>query len=135
MFVELTGCEGIKGLGMIQELRSAVANFNRVGTKRFKSVFYADSFGEVDNKTLAYYFASVFHHIYMQPTGHMTTVGLSIQSPFFRQLLDKHKIEPRVWSREGYKNALNMFTHDSFTEEHREQLQAVLDGIYDQLVE
>eukprot|EP00210_Caulerpa_lentillifera_P009541 g9099.t1 len=130
-----TGCDGIKGLGMIQELRSAVVNFNRIGNKRFRSVFYADSFGEADNKTLAYYLASAFHHIYMQPTGQMTTVGFSIQTPFFRQLLDKYKIEPRVWSRERYKNVLNMFTHDSFTEEHREQLIHILTGIYNQVIE
>lgn len=120
---------------MIQELRSAILNFNRIGKKRFRSVFYTDSFGEAENKTLAYYLAAVFHHICMQPTGQMTTIGLSIQTPFFKQLLDKCKIQPRVWSRERYKNVFNMFTHEDFTQEHEEQLNHVLSGIYDQVIE
>jgi len=129
-----TGCGDLNGLGSIQELRSAVLKFNEA-KKKFKSVFYTDSFGEAENKTLTYYFASAFDKVYMQPTGRMTTTGFCLHTPFIKDFLARWNVDFRVWAKEDYKTAFNMLTHDSFTQQHEEQLSWVLNGIFDQVTE
>jgi len=129
-----TGCGGLNELGSVQELRSAVRKFCQA-RKKFKSVFYTDTFGEAMNKTLAYYFASAFDRIYMQPSGRMTATGYCLEFPFFKNLLDRWNVDFRVWAKEDYKTAFNFLTHDSFTEQHEQQLKSVMNGIFDQMAE
>ena len=117
---------------MIQELRNAVCKFNQAG-KRLSSVFHTDTFGEADNKTLVYYLASAYKKIFMQPTGRMCTTGFSLSTPFFKDLLEKWRIKFRVWAKEEFKTAFNLFTEKEFTVPHREQMTWILDGIFNQV--
>lgn len=124
----------MKGLGTIQELRAAISKFTEAG-KKFSSIFFTDTFGEGENKTLIYYLASAFDKIYMPPCGRLSTPGFCLQVPFFKTLLTRFNVDVRVWAKEEFKTAFHMVTEDSLTPSHEEQLKLVLNGIFDQVAE
>ncbi len=120
------------GLAIIQEIRDAVGKFGNSG--KF-TVAYAETFGEVGPGNGAYYLATAFDEIYLQPSGDIGLTGLMYQSPFFRGTLDKLHITPRIDHREEFKNAKNIFTETEFTEPHREAMQKVMDSHFGQIMQ
>ena len=120
------------GLAVIQELRDAVGKFGKSG--KF-TVAYAETFGEVGPGNGAYYLATAFDEIYLQPSGDLGLTGLMYQSPFVRGTLDKLHINPRIDHREEFKNAKNIFTETEFTEPHRQAMQKVMDSHFSQIVQ
>jgi len=131
--VALLARVGSRGLGIaqIQEVRDAVTAFRQSGKP---TVAYAETFGESGPGTGAYYLATAFEHIYLQPSGDVGITGLVVESPFIRGTLDKIGIEPRFAQRREYKNAVNMFTERKFTGPHREATQKVIDSQFGQIV-
>jgi len=119
------------GLAVIQEIRDAVEKFAESG--KF-TVAYAETFGEVGPGNGAYYLATAFDEIYLQPSGDIGLTGLMYQSPFFRGTLDKLKITPRIDHRKEFKNAKNIFTETEFTEAHEEAVKKVMDSHFSQIV-
>ena len=119
------------GLAVIQEIRDAVGKFGKSG--KF-TVAYAETFGEVGPGNGAYYLATAFDEIYLQPSGDIGLTGLMYQSPFVRGTLDKLHITPRIDHRKEFKNAKNMFTETEFTEPHREAMQKIMDSHFSQIV-
>lgn len=119
------------GLAVIQEIRDAVKKFGETG--RF-TVAYAETFGEVGPGNGAYYLATAFDEIYLQPSGDIGLTGLMYQSPFVRGTLDKLKVTPRIDHRKEFKNAKNLFTETEFTEPHREAMQSIMDSQFGQIV-
>lgn len=105
------------GMGQVQELRDAVLRFR--GRKKF-AVAYAETFGEFGPGGNAYYLASAFDQIWMQPSGDIGLTGVLAESFFLRGTLDKLGITPRMDHRYEYKNAMNTFTEKKFTPAHRE---------------
>ena len=96
---------------------------------------WADTFGEFTGGNGAYYLASAFDEIYLQPSGDVGLTGLGSVTPFIRGTLDKLGVEPEFGQRYEYKNAVNFFTEKQFTEPHKEALKAVVDSIFDQIVQ
>jgi len=119
------------GLGVIQEIRDAVRKFGKSG--KF-TVAYAETFGEVGPGNGAYYLATAFDEIYLQPSGDIGLTGLIYQSSFFRGTLDKLHITPRIDHRKEFKNAKNIFTETEFTEPHREAMQKIMDSHFSQIM-
>jgi protease-4 len=119
------------GLAVIQEIRDAVRKFGKSG--KF-TVAYAETFGEVGPGNGAYYLATAFDEIYLQPSGDVGLTGLMYQSPFVRGTLDKLYITPRIDHRKEFKNAKNVFTETEFTEPHREAMQKIMDSHFGQMV-
>ncbi len=119
------------GMAQIDELREAVALFRRSGKP---AVAWADTFGEVLPANGAYYLATAFDEIYIQPSGDVGLTGLSLQSPFLRGALDKLGVEPRWATRYEYKTAGNIFTESGFTEPERQALEALVESIYEHVV-
>jgi len=115
----------------VQELRDAVLQFRESG--KF-AVAHAETFGEAGPGNGAYYLATAFDEIYMQPSGDVGLTGLAAESPFLRGTLDKLGIVPRGDHRYEYKNALNLFTERSYTEPHREATVGLVDSLFGQLV-
>jgi protease IV len=124
--------DGEMGLAQAQELREAIAAFRAKGKR---TVAYADSFSEFASGTHSYYLASAFDQIWLQPHGLVGLVGLRAEEPFFRGTLDKLGIEPRFDAREEYKSAADPIRRKTMTEPDREQLQALLDSVYGQIVD
>ncbi|MCE9668433.1 signal peptide peptidase SppA [Myxococcus stipitatus] len=114
-----------------QELRDAVKAFRAKGKK---AVVFTDSFGEVGNATGAYYLASAFDEIYMQPSGAVNVTGLAFETPFARDALAKLGVQPRFDKRYEYKNAVDTFTEQDFTGPHREAMDRVVASLFGQMV-
>lgn len=128
-FVRLGG-DGI-GMAQIQELRDAIAAFRAKG--KF-AIAYADSFGDFGPGTHAYYLASAFDEIWLQPLGLVGITGLRSEQPFFRGTLDMLDIVPRLDHRSEYKSAMNMLTERQMTPPHREEMDAIVQSVYGQVV-
>ncbi len=113
-------------LTQIQELRTAVARFRASG--KFAHI-YSASFADLGSGIGAYYFASAFDQIWMQPVGFLSITGLAIEMPFARGLLEKVGVRAEFLHREEYKSAMESFTNDSMSPANRESMQSILDDM------
>jgi protease IV len=119
------------GLARIQELRAAIKGFREKGKK---AIAYTDTLGEFGQGNGAYYLASAFDEIYIQPSGNLGLTGLIAETPFIKGTLDMIGVRPRVDSRYEYKNAMNTFTEEHYTKPHKEALEALLDSWFNKMV-
>jgi protease-4 len=114
-----------------QEIRDAVKAFRAKGKK---AVAYADTFGEQGNATIAYFVASAFDEVYIQPSGDLTITGLSFETPFARDAFAKLGVTPRFQKRAEYKNAVNTYTEQGYTAPHREAMERLTKSLFGQVV-
>ena len=119
------------GVAEIQEIRDAVKAFR--AKKKF-AVAYSETFGEFGPGNGAYYLATAFEEIWLQPSGDLGLNGLVAESPFLRGTLDKLGVKPEFGQRHEFKNAMNTFTETKFTDAHREATKALLESLYGQMV-
>src|SRR5262249_2423940 len=120
------------GLAQIQEIRDAVKRFHAAGKP---AVAWGETFGEFGAGNGAYYLASAFDKIYLQPSGDVGLTGLMYESPFVRSMLDKLDVVPRMDHRYAYKSAMNMYTEKKFTDPHREAMKVLMDSQFGQIVQ
>ena len=120
------------GLAQIQEIRDAVRRFRAAGKP---AVAWSETFGEFGAGNGAYYLASAFDTIYLQPSGDVGLTGLMYESPFVRGMLDKLDVVPRMDHRYEYKNAMNMYTEKKFTDPHREAMKVLMESQFGQIVQ
>jgi protease-4 len=118
------------GLGQIQELRDAVKAFRAKG--KFAYAF-GETFGEIGGGTRAYYAASAFDQIWLQPTGSLALVGIQAEIPFFKGTLDKIGVEAQFARRAEYKSAATQFTETKLPATDREAESTMLASLYDQI--
>ncbi|MGH3560328.1 MAG: S49 family peptidase, partial [Mycobacterium sp.] len=111
--------------GPVQELRAAIADFAAVKP----TVAWAETYPG----TLSYYLASAFGEIWMQPSGTVGLIGFATNALFLRAALDKAGIEAQFVARGEYKSAANLFTQDSYTDEHREADTRLLESLHAQV--
>jgi len=129
-FVARLGAAPI-GVAGIQEIRDAVKAFR--AKKKF-AVAYAETFGEFAPGNGAYYLATAFDEIWLQPSGDLGLNGLVGESPFLRGTLDKLGVKPEFGQRHEFKNAMNLYTETKFTDAHREATKKLIESIYGQMV-
>ncbi len=124
---------GVSGLGwgQTQEIRDAVMAFRNSGKP---AVAYVETFGELGPGNGAYYLATSFEKIYLQPSGFVGLTGLMAESPFLKGTLDKLGISPRLDHRQEYKSAKYLFTERSFNEPHREAMEKIVSSLFSQMV-
>lgn len=115
----------------VQELRDAVKAFRATGKR---AVAYADGFGEAGNGTGAYYLASAFDSVYIQPSGDVDITGLLMETPFARDAFAKLGVKPEFGKRAEYKNAVNTFTDESYGAPQREATEAYGGSLFSQVV-
>jgi protease IV len=114
----------------VQELREAVAAFRARG--KF-AIAFADTFGEFSAGNRAYYLATAFDEIWLQPLGAVGLTGLRVESPFFRGTLDKLGIVPRLDHRSEYKSAMNAMTDTAMGAPQREEYTAIVASVLGQM--
>ncbi len=114
-----------------QELRDAVKAFRAKGKK---AIAYADSFGEFTGGSAAYYLATAFDEVYLQPSGDIGLIGIAAETPFAKNAFEKLGVVPQMGKRHEYKNAVNTFTETGFDAWHREATEKYLGSLHDQLV-
>ncbi len=81
-----------------------------------------------------YYLAAATDKIFISPEDSLDLKGLAAESLFFKQTLDKLGVNAEVIHAGKYKDAGNMLTRTSMTPETREQLNAILDQYYGNLI-
>ena len=115
------------GWGKIIEIRRHVEMFKKSG--KF-AIAYLERAGEKE-----YFLASAFSEVYAPPSASLSLRGLSVSGTFVRGVLDKIGVEPEVKRIGSYKSAGDQLLRTTMSEEQREQLSALLDDIYADLVE
>lgn len=118
-------------MAQIQEVRDAIIRFRESGKP---AIAFSETFGEFGPGNGGYYLATAFDEVYMQPSGDIGLTGLYYETMFLRGAFDKIGLEPRMGQRHEYKNAVNSYTHTSYTEPHREALQRVMESRFSQIV-
>jgi protease-4 len=111
------------GVTHTEEIRSALERFRESGKP---IISYADNYSQG-----AYYLATVSDKIYLSPTGMLSLTGVSINTMFFKDLLDKLGVEIQLIRHGKYKAAGEQFISNKMSPENREQLQAYVDAVWD----
>jgi protease-4 len=118
-------------IAQAQELRDAVAAFS--GSGKFTLAF-SESFGGIGSGTVAYYLASAFDTIWVQPSGAVGLTGIALEAPFLKGALDKLGVSAKVEQRQEYKAAAEMFTREQFSDPARASLQQLVNSWFAQVV-
>ena len=95
------------GLAQMQELHQIIERFRAGGKPAY---IYSPGFGSLGGGTAAYYLATAFSEITMQPNSEVGLTGISAEVPFARALLDRVGVTPEFYGRYEYKNAMAFFT-------------------------
>lgn len=118
-------------LAHIQEIRAAVKRFRA----QMKTAYiYTASFGDLGSGIGAYYLASAFDQIWMQPTGFVAMTGISAEMPFARKVLDKVGAKPEFLHREEYKSAMESFTNEKMSPANREMMESIIGDLSGQIL-
>ena len=123
---------GLQGLATVQELRGAVLSFRGKGKP---AVAYSETFGEFGPGNNAYYLATAFDEVYLQPSGDLGLTGMIVETPFIKETLTKIGVSPALGRRCEYKSAVNTFTETGYTEAQEIALKAVVESDFGQMVE
>jgi protease IV len=118
------------GMAQTQEIRDAVLRFR--SHKKF-AVAYSETFGEFGPGNGAYYLATAFDHIYLQPSGDVGLTGVIMESPFIKDMLSKLGMTFHGGQRYEYKNALNFLTETKYTGPHKEAMTALMTSWFNQM--
>lgn len=118
------------GVAQTQEIRDAIARFR---THKKFAVAYAETFGEFGPGNGAYYLATAFDQIYLQPSGDVGLTGIIMESPFIKGTLAKLGMSFHGDHRYEYKNALNTFTETKYTPPHKEAMTAIMNSWFNQM--
>ena len=127
LVADLSGAQ--PGMAQAQELRAAVFRFRAAGKP---ATAYADSF-ESPGST-AYYLASAFDEIWMQPSGLLGLTGLSLELPLARGLMDTLGLKPEFETRYEYKGAMSFLTDSAFSPALQENYTRIAESLFGQMV-
>jgi protease-4 len=116
------------GWAKVEELRQHLLDFQKSGKPNICYLGY-DGIGNPE-----YYLASACSQVWLVPTDPVSITGMMAQALFLRGTLDKLKIVPEVYHIAEFKTAYNTYTEKKFTPAHREEVESVLTGVYDQYV-
>ena len=116
----------LHGISRVSSLRRAVEVFRDAGKP---VAVYAETL-EAESLLLA----SAAAAIWLPETGNVFLVGLRLESMFLRGVLERLDLKPEVVRIGRYKSAAERLTRDAMSPENREQLEALADDLYDELV-
>ena len=109
-------------IASLQEIRSALEDFKKSGKWM---VAYADSYTQA-----SYYIASVADKVWMNPRGELDWHGLASVPIYVKDVLKKFGIKMTTIKVGKYKSATEMFTEDKMSEPNRQQTEAYVNGIW-----
>jgi protease-4 len=114
------------GWARLQELRDGILAFRKSGKP---VIAWLRNPG-----TREYYLATAADRVYMAPEEMLDVKGLRAELMFVRKTLDKLGVQMEIERIGKYKDAADMFTRTSMSEETREVLTTVIDQLYGRLV-
>lgn len=115
------------GFGQAQELRDALRYFQSKGKRIICHISSPNN--------LAYYVGCVADRILIPPVSQLRLVGLRAELTFYAGTLEKLGVRVDFLSVGKYKTAAEAFTRKGATEENREQVNRLLDDLYDQFID
>jgi protease IV len=118
-------------LAQAQELCAMITEFRSHGKW---TTAYMETAGEGGFGNLPYLVASAASEVSMMPQGEMNILGVGMREMFARGLLDWIKVNPNFASIGKYKSAANLFTEKDFTPSQREEDEALMGDMFDQIV-
>ncbi|MDB2683025.1 signal peptide peptidase SppA [Alphaproteobacteria bacterium] len=114
------------GLAHVQEIRAALTRFKEA--KKFTRI-YSTSYGEGGGGLGRFYLASAFDERWMQPMGIVAISGIRAEVPFLHDVLDKVGIQPQFMQKKEYKSAYESVTRSEMSDENRETLSDIVNGM------
>ncbi|UCD64602.1 MAG: signal peptide peptidase SppA [Candidatus Zixiibacteriota bacterium] len=112
------------GFAQAQELREAIRFFRSRGKPVICHMTYPSN--------ISYYVASGCDKILIPPVSQLNLVGLRAELTFYAGTLEKLGIKVDLMRIGRYKTAAESLTRESATEENREQVNRLLDDLFDQ---
>ncbi len=110
------------GLDQMQTIGEALNQFKKSG----KKVIAAEDY----YKQKAYYLASFASEIYLNPMGAVYLHGFGSYHLFFREALEKLRVNYHVFRVGTYKSAVEPILRDSMSDESKEQMQGMLTSLW-----
>ena len=117
-------------LPQAQEIRAALGRFRASG--KFTYAFGSD-FGEFGLGNRAYFLASAFENIWLQPVGTVSLTGVAMQLPFAKAALDKVGITADYMQREEYKSFMEPGQRDNFSPPVKAEMLAMIEDLSHQI--
>ncbi|MEA2103922.1 MAG: signal peptide peptidase SppA [Candidatus Cloacimonadota bacterium] len=117
----------VTSMATFQEISTALLDFKSSGKKIIFYYKYASNM----NYVLA---ASVADKIYLHPSGGIDLKGLSVSSPYIKDLLDTLGVDVINFRSHDFKTAGNMFSEDHMTEAERKVYECLLDNLYEEMI-
>jgi len=118
-------------LAQAQELCAMIAEFRAHGKW---TTAYMETAGEGGFGNLPYLVASAASEVSMMPQGELNILGVGMREMFARGLLDWIKVNPNFASIGKFKSAANLFTEKDFTPSQREEDEALMGDMFNQIV-
>ncbi len=115
------------GIATLEEIRNAILDFKE--SKKFV-VAYSEGYTQG-----AYYLASVADKIYLNPEGLVDFKGLSRQTMFFKNLLDKLDVNMQIFRHGKFKSATEPYFLDKMSPANREQTMTYMNSIWNYILE
>lgn len=106
----------------LEEIRNAISDFKDSG--KFV-VAYSDIYSQG-----LYYLASVADKVYMNPSGSLDWRGISAQTVFFKDLLDKVGVKMQIFKVGTYKSAVEPFMAMEMSDANREQVREYVGSVW-----
>ena len=106
----------------LQEVRNALTDFKKSGKW---IIAYGDSYTQG-----TYYLSSVADKVYLNPIGDLDWHGLASQPYFVKDMLAKMGVKMQIIKVGKYKSATEMYTEDHMSDANREQTQAYINGLW-----
>ncbi len=114
------------GWSKVQSLRNAVVRVREAGKP---VAVYSETLDAA-----GFLLASAATKIWLPEVGSLFLVGLRAESYFFKGLLENLGVRPEVVRAGDYKSAAERFTRERMSPEGREQIEALVDDLYSELV-
>lgn len=115
------------GWAKVNELRTAIAAIRAAG----KPVYAFMESGQTQD----YLVASACSHVILPESGVLMLPGVRAEVTFYKNLFDWLQVEPQMLRVGEYKSAAEPYTRSEMSPQFREELSAVLDSFYAQIIE
>ncbi|MDD5586955.1 MAG: signal peptide peptidase SppA [Alphaproteobacteria bacterium] len=117
-------------LAHTQEIRAALQRFREKG--KFSYIF-APSYGNFGLGNRAYYLASAFENIWLQPVGTVGLTGVGIEAPFGKTALEKIGVGADFMRRNEYKSVMENVTRNDFSPPVRANMESMMNNLAGQI--
>lgn len=110
---------------MLEEIHDALVDFKT--SKKF-IMAYADNYSQG-----SYYLASLADSVVINPIGMLDWQGMSLQTAYYKELLDKVGVKVEIFKVGTYKSAVEPYMLTEMSDANREQLTVLSDEIWSRM--